>query len=151
MNKYRFFLCFRSLTNARHIRVTERYKRGDAFTFLGSETGKDRGGAEYGDIRFTSEFAENSLAGILAGLPDGAFLTCIVETKTDGCTCSLASRMASATLALRSTGYKRPVSGETFQAPSADATFVQVLFESSHHRPSHRLPYGLGFVSLERI
>lgn len=41
------------------------------FAFPGSETGKCREGARYDDTKFISKVAEQFLAGILEGLPDG--------------------------------------------------------------------------------
>ena len=41
------------------------------FALPGSETGKGRDGAKYDDTKFISEVAEQFLAGVLDGLPDG--------------------------------------------------------------------------------
>jgi glutamine synthetase len=41
------------------------------FAYLGSENGQCREGAKYDDTKFISEVAEQFLAGILDGLPDG--------------------------------------------------------------------------------
>jgi len=43
------------------------------FAFPGSETGQGRQGAKYDDTKFISEVAEQFLAGVLDGLPDGEY------------------------------------------------------------------------------
>ena len=68
------------------------------FALLGSETDSGRGGAKYEDTKFISEAAEQFLAGILDGLPDGEHWIRAVETKADGCVLSFTSRMTSAVL-----------------------------------------------------
>ena len=56
----------------RHIHVSLRDQDGkNVFAFPEAETGKGREGAKYDDTKFISEVAEQFLAGILDGLPDG--------------------------------------------------------------------------------
>jgi glutamine synthetase len=58
--------------SARHIHVSLRDSDGkNIFAFPSVETGKGREGAKYDDTKFISELAEQFLAGILDGLPDG--------------------------------------------------------------------------------
>jgi len=58
--------------NARHIHVSLRDLDGkNVFAFSEADVGKGREGAKYDDTKFISEVAEQFLAGILDGLPDG--------------------------------------------------------------------------------
>lgn len=58
--------------SSRHIHVSLRDSDGkNVFTFPEAEAGKGRESARYDDTKFISEVAEQFLAGILDGLPDG--------------------------------------------------------------------------------
>ena len=58
--------------STRHIHVSLRDSDGkNIFAFPEAEAGKGREGTKYDDTKFISEIAEQFLAGILDGLPDG--------------------------------------------------------------------------------